>query len=164
MMVALPIVLVLMGMSVMVRPAREGIGEIPPSFRPLAHFSIVQQACIQSGSQCLRIDVQRHDAEGLATIAKRLSPLFTSMLRHFALAAFDITRRPPGSGRRAVKIASCQVQTSDLTHARGQPEKAFRSEHGLRILFQEVPKPLWVKWTPRGITERGNPTARRDVL
>jgi hypothetical protein len=111
----------------------------------------------------MSIDIQRHDTEGLAAIAERFLPLFSSMLRHFALAGVGITRSPPGAGRRAVQIVPSQVEATDFVHARGQPEKAFCSKDRLRLLLQEVPEPLRVKWPPGGVTNRGNATAQRDA-
>ena len=154
MMIALFAVFVRMRvMMVMMRPGWEWVGKVPPVLGTLAHLVVTQQAGIDRRLQSLPIDIERHDAEGLSSIAERLPPLLSSVLGHFSFPAVSIACRPPGSRGRTVKIRSREIETTYFVHARSQPEKSFRAKDGLGLLSNEVRKALGMKGTPGGITD-----------
>src|SRR6476659_350778 len=114
-MVAFAVVFVRMRVRVMMMgPGRERVGQTAPALRALAHLRVAQETGVERGHQALAIDLERHDTEGLAAIAKRFLPLRSSVLGHFRFAAASIARRPPGSCGRAMKIRPCQIQAADF--------------------------------------------------
>jgi hypothetical protein len=114
---------------VSVRPRGKRVGEVAPRLFASSHFVIAEQTTIELTLKRVPTNIDGHYSQRLPAIAEWFLPFFAGARWHFGFTGVGIARRPPMTGRHALKLRPSEIEAAHFFHSRSEPKKSFSTKN-----------------------------------